>query len=219
MRESATTLAPEISARELAKLTSLLRAEQPAGAHLEIGTAAGGTLRELMRGYADADRPRFVVVDPMTYFPDQLAIVRRNLAAAGLDPDRVDFRIRRSWPAFRAAERAGERFAFIFVDGSHKIHHVTEDLAGTRLLVPGGYVCFHDYTPEFPGVVEAVDRFLAQHPNYAVMGHVERLLVVRKRAPSDRREIGGWDRLRARAIGVFRQLRASLVKRLPHADP
>ena len=99
MRASATTLEPEISAGELARVVTLLRAGQLKGRHLEIGTAAGGTLKELMRAYPDGERPPFVVVDPMTYFPDQLAKVRRNLAAAGLDPDRVDFRVGKSWPA------------------------------------------------------------------------------------------------------------------------
>src|ERR1700687_1759576 len=97
MRASAITLEPEIPKNELARLVALLHAERLKGAHLEIGTAAGGTLRELMRAYPDETRPRFVVVDPMTYFPDQLAKVRRNLKDAGLDPERVDFRVAKSW--------------------------------------------------------------------------------------------------------------------------
>lgn len=213
MRASATTLAAEVSDNELAALNALLKRQRLWGAHLEIGTAAGGTLKELMRCYADAERPRFVVVDPMRYFPDQLAIVRKNLASAGLDPDRVDFRLSMSWPEFRRASRAGERFSFIFVDGSHKIHHVTEDLAWTRLLEPGGVVCFHDYNRNFPGVVLAVDRFLARYHNYRVVKQVESLLIVEKIAASTAKEIGAWDRLRARIINVFHQLRASVRKR------
>src|SRR6202521_5341210 len=142
MRASATTLEPEISNNELARLVALLRAERFRGAHLEIGTAAGGTLRELMRVYPDETRPRFVVVDPMTYFPDQLAKVRRNLKDAGLDPDRVDFRVTKSWPALHEARHAGEMFSFIFVDGAHKMRYVTEDIAWAELLEPGGIVCF-----------------------------------------------------------------------------
>jgi hypothetical protein len=90
-------LAAEVSERELAARKALLKTRGLKGPHLEIGTAAGGTLKELMRCYADAERPRFVVVDPMRYFPDQPAIVRKNLASAGLDPKQVDFRIARSW--------------------------------------------------------------------------------------------------------------------------
>jgi predicted O-methyltransferase YrrM len=217
VRASATTLAAEVSERELAALKALLKARRLKGPHLEIGTAAGGTLKELMRCYADTARPRFVVVDPMRYFPDQPAIVRKNLASAGLDPKQVDFRIGRSWPEFQRAERAGERFAFIFVDGSHKIHHVTEDLAWTRLLSPGGIICFHDYNQNFPGVVLAVDRFLACYRNYRVVEQVGSLLIVEKTAASTAMEIGTWDRLRARIINVSHQLQASARKRAPGA--
>ena len=213
MRASATTLAAEVSDKELAALKAALKTRRLKGPHLEIGTAAGGTLKELMRCYADAERPRFVVVDPMRYFPDQPAIVRRNLASAGLDPDQVDFRLSMSWPTFQQAARAGEHFSFLFIDGSHKIHHVTEDLAWTRLLEPGGIVCFHDYNLNFPGVVLPVDRFLARYRNYRVVEQVEALLIVEKTAASTAREIGAWDRLRARIINVSHQLQASAKKR------
>ncbi len=218
MRVSAITLAAEVSEKELAALKALLKARRLKGPHLEIGTAAGGTLKELMRCYADTERPRFVVVDPMQYFPDQHAIVRKNLAGAGLDPNQVDFRISMSWPAFRNATRAGDRFSFIFIDGSHKIHHVTEDLAWTRLLEPGGIVCFHDYNRNFPGVMRPVERFLARHRNFRVVGQVEALLIVEKTAASAALEIGVWDRLRARIINVFYQLQTSAKKRVRRAS-
>jgi len=213
MRASSTTLAPEISGNELARLVALLRAERFRGAHLEIGTAAGGTLRELMRAYPDETRPRFVVVDPMTYFPDQFAKVRRNLGDAGLDPGCVDFRVAKSWPALGRATRAGETFSFIFVDGAHKLRYVTEDLGWAGLLEPGGVVCFHDYGPAERGVMMAVDRFLARHPNYAAVDRVERLLIVRKLA-AGRGEVSLWDRVRASAIGLYLQLAAGTRKRL-----
>lgn len=214
MRESAITLAPEITEQELSGLISAMRAASLAGWHLEIGTAAGGTLRELMRFYSAEKRPRFVVVDPMTYFPDQLAIVRRNLAGAGLDPDTVDFRISKSWPAFRAAERNGEHYSFIFVDGSHKMNRVMQDLSWTRLLEPGGLICFHDYEPRMPGVMRAVDYFLARHRNYEVIGRAERLLLVRKTARSLAPEVSAIDRAWAQVENVYHQLARSLRKRL-----
>jgi predicted O-methyltransferase YrrM len=183
------------------------------GPHLEIGTAAGGTLKELILSYPEGKRPPFVVVDPMSYFPDQMTIVRRNLSSAGIDPDTIEFRIGKSWPMFQRAEQKGERFSFIFIDGSHKIHHVTEDLAWTRLLDVGGIVCFHDYAPRFPGVMEPVDRFLSNYPEYKIFSREESLLIVQKSAASPRREISAWDRVRARGVNVFHQLRASVQKR------
>lgn len=213
MRESATTLASEVSGNELSALLSVLRSSALTGPHLEIGTAAGGTLKELILSYPEGKRPPFVVVDPMSYFPDQMAIVRRNLSSAGIDPDAIEFRVGKSWPMFQSAERKGERFSFIFIDGSHKIHHVTEDLAWTRLLEAGGIVCFHDYAPRFPGVMKPVDRFLKKHPGYNVVERVESLLIVRKITASNNLEITPWDRMRARLINIRHQLDESFRKR------
>lgn len=213
MRESATTLASEVSGNELSALLSVLRNSALTGPHLEIGTAAGGTLKELILSYPEGRRPRFVVVDPMSYFPDQMAIVRRNLSSAGIDPDTIEFRVGKSWPMFQSAERKGERFSFIFIDGSHKIHHVTEDLAWTRLLEAGGIVCFHDYAEKFPGVMNAVDRFLRRYPEYKILTRAESLLAVQKNAAGSRREISAWDRVRARGINIVHQLRTSARKR------
>jgi predicted O-methyltransferase YrrM len=214
MRESAITLASEISPVELSTLLSVLKSRSLQGKHLEIGTAAGGTLKELIRSYPAEKRPHFVVVDPMSYFPNQLTTVRQNLSSAGIDPESIEFRVGKSWPMFQAAERAGEHFSFIFVDGSHKIHHVTEDLAWTRLLEPGGIVCFHDYAPKFPGLMGAVDRFLERYPAYKILTQTESLLVVQKTGKSKRREISLWDRMRARIINITHQLRASIEKRI-----
>jgi predicted O-methyltransferase YrrM len=166
MRASATTLEPEISGADLAAMVRALHAAPLRGSHLEIGTAAGGTLRELMLAYPAEHRPQFVVVDPMTYFPEQLSIVRRNLASAGIDPIGVEFRISKSWPALQKALQSGERYSFIFIDASHKAHRVMQDICWARLLEPGGLLCFHDYAPRFPGVVFAVGRLLSANENY-----------------------------------------------------
>jgi predicted O-methyltransferase YrrM len=214
MRKTATTLASELSAAELAKLVAAMRDAGLSGWHLEIGTAAGGTLRELMRAYPAASRPRFVVVDPMTYFPGQLSIVRRNLASAGIDPGEVDFRISKSWPAFQVAERAGERYAFIFVDGSHKAHRVMQDVCWARLLVAGGLICFHDYSPRMPGVVFAVDRLMNSCPNYRIVDQCESLLVLQKTVADTSREVRSSDLLKARIASIGHQLAAGAKKHI-----
>ena len=66
MRACATTLAPEVTEKELNALTGLLETSGLDAPHLEIGTAAGGTLKAMMGVYEDGVRPAFVVVDPMT---------------------------------------------------------------------------------------------------------------------------------------------------------
>lgn len=181
MRRCATTLESELSPAELCYLLSLVRDSGFAGRHLEIGTAAGGTLRAMLACF-DGATPPFVVVDPMTYFPDQLTIVRRSLRDHGLSPSAVEFRVATSVEAFPQAKAAGERFDFIFVDGCHKLKNVIRDIQWAELLSVDGLICFHDYTPRFPGVMWAVDRWLRRRPQYQVLGREGSLLAVSKTA-------------------------------------
>ena len=74
-------------------ITALLRAADLKGPHLEIGTAAGKTLKAMMLAYREEARPPFVVVDTFNYFPGQLDHVRDNLRNAGIDPTTIDFRV------------------------------------------------------------------------------------------------------------------------------
>jgi predicted O-methyltransferase YrrM len=214
MRRSASTLESETTAAELSTLLSTVRDAHLSGPHLEIGTAAGGTLKELMKIYPDATRPPFVVVDPLTYFPDQRQIVERNLTTHGLDPKRVDFRVGFSWPALQDALARKERFSFVFIDGNHKAKYVMQDLAWLRMLEPGGLVALHDYHPKFRGVIWAVERFLRRHPGYEKIAHVDSMVILRKNAPSDGTEVSAWDIALGGIMNVLLRFRASIEKRI-----
>lgn len=192
-RSCALTLEAEMSPREQEFLQALIRQENFSGAHLEIGTAAGGTLCRMMRCFTDETRPQFVVVDRMSYFPNQQQTVIENLERNGLAAGQVEFRTATSSQAFRRASRNGDRFDFILIDASHKILAVTADLRWTRLLNPGGVVCFHDYCDRFPGVKLAIDRFLKHHTNYQPIGSAESLLALRKTAPCPWKEVSLFD--------------------------
>lgn len=49
---------------------------------------------------------------------------------------------------------------FVYIDADHSYNGVRLDLfASLRKIKPGGYIMGHDYTPQFPGVVRAVDEF------------------------------------------------------------
>jgi predicted O-methyltransferase YrrM len=197
MRECAITMVPEMKPEEHRLLMDSLRSLGGRRLHLEIGTAAGGTLCAMMQAFPAERRPQFVVVDPMKYFPNQLETVQRNLRQHQLDPSQVDFRAASSAQAFPQSVERNDQFDFILVDGCHRIESVTLDLKWTRRLVPGGLICFHDYEPGSPGVCMAVDRFLRKHPNYVVENHVASLLVVRKKSPSPLPEIDLSDALYA----------------------
>jgi predicted O-methyltransferase YrrM len=193
MRISATTLESETTKAELSALVDAVRTASLVGPHLEIGTAAGGTLKELMAIYLDASRPRFVVVDPLTYFPGQRETVERNLQERGLDPATVDFRVGYSWPILQEALSRQERYSFMFIDGNHEAKYVMQDLAWLQMLEPGGLAALHDYKPKFRGVIWAVERFLRNNPHYEKIVHVDSLVILRKTGSSGTAEVSAFD--------------------------
>jgi predicted O-methyltransferase YrrM len=212
MRRCATTLEAEMSAAEHEFLLGILQREKFPGRHLEIGTAAGGTLCHMMQCFDNRERPPFVVVDPMSYFPDQLPSVKRNLDRHGLNSDEVDFRVCKSDEAFDEAVAQNESFDFMLIDGCHKILSVTTDLQWTRLLKVGGVVCLHDYCWKHKGVFFAVNRFLASHPNYEVIGCVDSLLALRKRETSRFAEVTPAAKLFAMLLYLPLQVERKLAK-------
>lgn len=80
--------------------------------------------------------PPFVMVDPMTYFPDQKAAVEGNLAAYGLALEQMEIRV---------ARNSGENFDFILIVGTHRFHDVVQDLRWAGLLNVHGILALHDY--------------------------------------------------------------------------
>lgn len=214
MRACATTLDSELSDNELEYITALMKNEGLTDQHLEIGTAAGGTLWRLMQSYPDDSRPQFVVVDPMTYFENQQALVKDNLRQHDLDAESVDFRVGKSYELFKQALARGEQYDFIFIDGSHKYRYVMKDLCWTRLLRPGGLLCMHDYHVNTSGVIKAADWFLRRYNNYRKLDLIDTLLVIKKEKLSDHKEVGRLNMLRASVSGFIMQLKSSIKKRL-----
>ncbi len=214
-RACATTLQPEMSEEELSALANWVGGIGSNGKYLEIGTAAGGTLSFMMNCF-DADaRPRFVVVDTMAYFDNQLDIIKSNLALNRLDAASVDFRIISSAEAFRKAEERDEQFKFILVDASHKIRHVMADLRWLKLLEVGGIACFHDYALKFKGVRWPIDRFLRRNSQFIRVGLAGSLLCVKRVTKSMKAEVTAVDRLWALICSPFLQWDLSIRKRLP----
>lgn len=197
MKECATTLIPEMRPDEQKLLIHSMLSLKGERLHMEIGTAAGGTLCAMLSAFPIDRRPQFVVIDPMKYFPHQLETVQRNLREHRIDPSIVDFRQGTSAQAFPDAAARGDEFDFILVDGCHRIENVTLDLKWTRLLAVGGLICFHDYEMRASGVKMAVDRFLRRHPTYKIEKQVATMLVVRKTASSKTPEIDLSDTLYA----------------------
>lgn len=214
MRACATTLDSELSEKELEYITGLMKTEGLTDQHLEIGTAAGGTLWRLMQSYPDESRPQFVVVDPMTYFENQYELVKENLRQHDLDAETVDFRLGKSYELFKQASDKGEQYDFIFIDGSHKYRYVMKDLCWTRLLRPGGMLCMHDYHPNTAGVIKAADFFLKRYDNYRKLDLIDSLLVIKKERLSDHKEVSHLNMLTSSVSSFVMQLQNSINKRI-----
>ncbi len=212
IRKSAINLSPELSREELDSIKLLIVKNRMRGSHLEIGTAAGGTLRELLLCY-ESPRPKFVVVDPFTYFPNQLETVKRNLFEAGLGEELVEFREGYSWPLCAKALENGDYFDFIFIDGHHGPNHVMQDLRWTRMLQPNGFVCLHDYGPKFQGVIWAVEYFLGKYSNYKKISHAGSLVILQKTGVG-KSEVNWFDLLSGESVHKLMTLKKSIKKKL-----
>jgi predicted O-methyltransferase YrrM len=214
MRDSATTLQSECTEAERAALQDVLLQAGYTGAHLEIGTAAGGTLKELMGVYPDADsRPTFFVIDPMTYFPDQMTKVRQNLSSAGIAPDSVTFHVGTTRSFLPIAKSHKLRFDFVFIDGDHRQLPVLLDLQMADFVTVGGTIALHDDNDRFPGVGWAISRFLDRNPGFTHLGTTESLTLLRKMAPSAHNAVTPGDLLMARIAQTWASWKRSWRKR------
>lgn len=214
MRQSAITLQSECSQQERDVLIGILRDNNLSEQHLEIGTAAGGTLKEMMGVYADREtKPKFVVIDPLTYFPNQREKIELNLRNSGLDPSQVDFCVGTSKDFLEAARATETQFDFIFIDGDHKHVPAMIDLQWVDMLRPGGFVCMHDYGPKFPGVIWAADYFLRKNPNIRRHAQAGTLLVMTKTGENLRPAVTSHD-LRAAWFHKWLHRLTNPIKRL-----
>lgn len=67
------------------------------------------------------------------------------------------------------------RVDYIFVDGSHAYEYVVNDtLRAKQLLSPnGGLIVWHDYQPDWPGVITALNESQLKDPFFSNLRHVE----------------------------------------------
>ena len=214
MRQSAIDLSSECSTAERAAIKRAIETLHPGGRFLEVGTAAGGTLKEIIQT-ADAAElgAAFYVLDPFTYYPRQLEKVHENLENSGIDPARVTFWVGTTDNHHLQAVRAELEFDFIFIDGDHRAYPVMNDLRWMDRLTVGGVACFHDYAARFPGVVWSLDHFLARNPEFEVVERSETLVVIRRNGILAR-PVGALALLHSKLMQTHFRLRRSLRKRL-----
>ncbi len=216
MRECATTLVSELSSNELMELKVILIYKKLKGIHLEIGTAAGGTLCELMCFYREKLKisPKFIVVDPFKYFPNQYEKVLENLSIHNLASSSVDFVQSSSNDAFLVFSQAPRTLDFILIDGNHKANYVMKDLRWAKYLSVGGILCLHDYSSLQKGVKLTTDRFLTKNLNYKILKQIDQLLIVEKIAESSAEEVSTFDLFFSNLISLKLQFEKSFNKKI-----
>lgn len=205
----------ECTPKELSCISTAIKTLSSGGNFLEIGTAAGGTLKEIIN---TADKhnllANYFVLDPLTYFPNQLEKVHHNLLNSNIDPTKVKFWEGTTESHLLPAIEKGFTFNFIFVDGDHKAFPVMLDIQWMELLSVGGIACFHDYNDKFPGVVWALNRFLKKNDQFKVILRAESLIVV-KRDGKAIQPVTQFDLFVSKFMQVFLRVRRSIKKRLP----
>ena len=93
-RDSAITLKSEMTVAEVSSIKNAIKDSKLTGFHIEIGTAAGGTLCEILKCYQNelnVEPPPFIIIDPLTYFDDQYEKICLNLKNNGLSQNNITF--------------------------------------------------------------------------------------------------------------------------------
>jgi Holliday junction resolvase-like predicted endonuclease len=201
---------------EVSAIKKAVKDSKLTGIHIEIGTAAGGTLCEILKFYQDELKvvpPHFIVIDPLTYFENQHKKICRNLQINGLSKNNITFERNKSSVAFRNLSAHAGEIDFILIDGNHKVNHFVGDLRFSRYLKAGGLLLIHDYSKGFKGIHSATNDFLNRYTNYEVLSHVDCLLILRKKSISNSLEISPLNLLSAHFCNLLDQVLNSLRKR------
>lgn len=215
MRQSGIDLSSECDPDEIEALKQAITMAPPNGDALELGTAAGGTLKELIKFSKSLEKNyRFHVIDPMTYYPDQLGKVKRNLKSAEINPDEVDFFVGTSDGFLKSSYFQDLSLSFVFIDGDHRAYPVMKDLRILRNLTEGGIACFHDYKAQFPGVIWSFDYFLKKNPNYQYISKQNSLFTIKKIKSNDNAEVEMPDLIRSKIFQYHNKYKRSIIKRI-----
>lgn len=216
-RESAITLNSEMTVAEVSSIKNAIKDSKLTGLHIEIGTAAGGTLCEILKCYQNELKvvpPPFIIIDPLTYFDDQYEKICLNLQNNGLSQNNITFEKNKSSVSFRNLSGHAGEIEFILIDGNHKINHFVGDLRFSRYLRAGGLLLIHDYSNNFKGIHSATNIFLNRYRNYEVLSYVDSLIILRKKTVTNTQEVSVIDQFLSGLVNVFQQVKSSLHKRV-----
>lgn len=171
-----------LSPREAAACAAA--AEIAEGPVIELGAYAGRSTIALARGASR--RPDGIVISIDTFegwfHSPQKSLSTLDQYREALNGSEYAGRVIPFRATFKDVARQWMRTVdFILHDGMHYFDNVLEDVRDWGpYLRKGGMIAFHDYHPEFPGVVEAVE-YLEQH-GYSRVVLVDTLMFMEKLA-------------------------------------
>ncbi len=179
-----------ISPRRGQLLYALCYMQRLEGDVVEIGSWQGRSTSFLARAVRESGNGRLFAIDHFkgnVGKEDRYIVGRQdlsdlktgfqsNLERLGL-ADEVELL---DMPNTEAAQELGDaEIRFLFIDGDHTREGVETDIS---LFFPklrdGAVVVFDDFSPEFPGLLEAVDRLLAQRSFSRMMSYENTLVLM-----------------------------------------
>ena len=173
----------ECTLSETALLSSTLGIAPRGQTVIEVGTAAGGTLAQLINYSNETGRnDEFIVIDTMKYVSNQFETVIENLNKSGVRTDKLNI-----WPGTTSeflkntVIRSEFQIALLFIDAEHKPRPLYKDLMLTKYLMKGGYICIHDYGGKFTGVTWLINRMLRLNKkSLKIFGKIDNLIIIEK---------------------------------------
>jgi len=137
--------------------------------HVEVGSFCGRSLYASTMGMRPGST--VVAIEPFLGLGDAVPSVSwwRSVFISTLreiERHEIHMRLIEQANPDAATLLGSDRFETIFIDGSHEYADVLNDIESMLpLLLPGGIIAGHDYSPAHPGVQDAVNELL---PKFSV---------------------------------------------------
>ena len=148
----------QVTLTEARFLGELVRSLHGDGPIIEIGTLFGWSTRVLVL-QKETER-ELISVDAYCWNPLGLSSEDHFRATARILEEAVEdhnVRLVRGDKAVFYETYAGPAPRIVFLDADHSYEQTAADIAWARRAA-AGVICLHDYGPEFPGLVRAVDE-------------------------------------------------------------
>ncbi|MCC9655276.1 class I SAM-dependent methyltransferase [Rhodopirellula halodulae] len=166
--DQAIGIAGQTTREELIGLATLAARVPEGSRFVEVGSYAGRSA--LAIGLHLPKSCGLTMIDPWRAVKgwrtrEQMLGIRKSAEGvlANLRRSSVDAEIRVGDSLPMASSFPDASLGAVFIDAMHEYEHVAADIsAWLPKVMPGGYICGHDYCPEWPGVIQAVEELVGR---------------------------------------------------------